>query len=153
MWNFSTYVSENNCLNFDSTISFLEKTKNFYGDAFIPGKKHWKIGLKLGPFLEIGITKKWCFSKFYLTFKFLTDKKVALYNFFAQKNKGSMTIFLNLLLRPCLLSFLKIWLNQWWNWKLHLVFASHSKSLTMWLHLKYTFFSSFNFSGKSIPLW
>ena len=44
-----------------------------------------------------------------------------------------MTIFLNLLLRPCTLSFLKISLNQWrlayWNWKLHLAFASLSKSM------------------------
>ena len=50
-----------------------------------------------------------------------------------------MTIFLNLLLRPCKLSFLKISLNQWRldyrNWKLHLVFASLSKSLMTWQHL------------------
>ena len=40
---------------------------------------------------------------------------------------------MNLLLRPSTLSFLKILLNQWClahrNWKLHLVFASLSKSL------------------------
>ena len=46
---------------------------------------------------------------------------------------------MNLLLRPCTLSFLKISLNQWClayrNWKLHLVFASLSKSLTTWPHL------------------
>jgi hypothetical protein len=42
-----------------------------------------------GPFLEIGITKKLCFSKFYLTIKFPLAyfKKAALYNFFAQKQR------------------------------------------------------------------
>ena len=58
---------------------------------------------------------------------------------FWPQNYGSLTTFTNLLLRPCTLSFLKISLNQWRlayrNWKLHLVFASLSKSLTTWLHL------------------
>ena len=63
-----------------------------------------------------------------------------------------MTIFLNLLLRPCTLSFLKISLNQWRlayrNWKLNLVFASLSKSLTA--SIKYTLWRHIMLQQKEV---
>ena len=67
--------------------------------------------------------------------KKLTDKKAALYNLFAQKHRiYDYFCFWG----PAHCHFWKFhyqWLIAFWNWKLHLVFASHSKSLTTRPHL------------------
>ena len=53
-------------------FSKLQKLKKISENEWIASKKYQNLWTEAisGPFLEIGITKKLCFSKFFLTIKF-----------------------------------------------------------------------------------
>ena len=105
--------------------------------------------------------KYWTFLELNRSFRSIYTSDLGLNSFepcFCPKNKGSTTTlesttFMYLLLRPCILSFFQILYNQWrldyWNWKLCLVFASLSKSLTAWPQL----INTECYSGKHQWTW